>query len=329
MLACSTLPSSTPTRAHRTSRSPAGLISTAAGVASAIADVSTTRCPVVACRQCGQLSRNQMWWNVLVVPSSHVTRTAPSPDSTERRRGDMVRLVAVVGGLFVEDLSQRREVQCRRVRVLEPLPARDRRDLIGDQIERPPGRQREHLQPSPPVRGGRARRTRRRPSARRRSRRGCRGTTRCGRSPSSLATRSPSASSSAIPREVTVVRDPVVEPTRRLVEHEELEVAQAGQRRRVRHVSVQHAARVRHMAVQMRVEEPRGRIGVGAGPRGVEQQQLARPHAREVPPARIEEELPAVVGDGDTEMVGDALVEIEPGRPAERGRQLAAQRLDV
>ena len=48
-----------------------------------------------------------------------------------------------------------------------------------------------------------------------------------------------------------------------------------------------------------------------------------------MPAARIEEELSAVVGDGNTEMVGDALVEIEPGRPAERGRQIAAQRLDV
>ena len=79
-----------------------------------------------------------------------------------------------------------------------------------------------------------------------------------------------------------------------------------------------------HVAVQMRVEEPRGRIGVGAGPRGIEQQQLARPDTREVPAARVEEELSTVVGDGDTEMVGDALVEVEPGRPAERDRELAA-----
>ena len=128
--------------------------------------------------------------------------------------------------------------------------------------------------------------------------------------------------------EVTVVGDPVVEPTRRLVEHQQLEVAQAGERGGVRHVGVQHATRLRHVPVQMRMEVPRRRIGVGARLLGIEQQQFARSHAGEVPAAGIEEELPAVVGHGDTEVVGDALVEIESGRPAERGRQVAAQRLE-
>ena len=93
-------------------------------------------------------------------------------------------------------------------------------------------------------------------------------------------------------RVVPVVGDPVVESARVLVEHEELEVDEARERRGVRHVGVQNAAGLRDEAVEVGVEVPRGRIrrrvGLATGSFGVEEQQLARSHLGEMPPARVE-----------------------------------------
>jgi hypothetical protein len=126
-----------------------------------------------------------------------------------------------------------------------------------------------------------------------------------------------------------VIGDTGMEAARVLIQHQQLEILDAAERRCVRHVRVQDAACLRQATVQDRMQVPRGRVGrVGALGQGIvtriQQQQFAGAHARKMSSGRIHQEVATVGRNRNAEMVGDRLVPVQPGPPAQGGRQVDA-----
>ena len=70
-----------------------------------------------------------------------------------------------------------------------------------------------------------------------------------------------------------------------------------------------------------------GRVGAlhDGGVVDVEQEEVAGPDPREVPPAGIDQDAPALGVEGEAEMIGDRLMPAEACRQPERRRQIDAR----
>ncbi len=130
--------------------------------------------------------------------------------------------------------------------------------------------------------------------------------------------------------ETVVERDAVEKAHRVLVDRRQPVDVERREHGRVPRVQVQHAARLRRLAVHRAVDCPGGRIGrAGAVHRGivvrVEQQQFARADAREMAPERVDQKPAAGIVDRAAEMVGDTLVQAEARAPAKRRGEIDAE----
>ena len=125
---------------------------------------------------------------------------------------------------------------------------------------------------------------------------------------------------------VVVVGDPADEAQRVLIDRLEPRALDRGQRSRVGHVGVQDAAQIGPGHVHAAVDvERRGLDLAVAGEHlavDVDPQQIARAQLAEVAAVGIDQELPAILGQRQAEVVAHALVEAEPDRHAQRRRQL-------
>ena len=104
------------------------------------------------------------------------------------------------------------------------------------------------------------------------------------------------------------------------------------QRRRVRHVRVQHTARVRPGAVRAAVDHERRRVPLAGSLDDVavevDGEDVGRAQLRPVRAVAVEQEQVVTAGDGEAEVVVDALVEaVQRGRP-EAGREIDLRLLD-
>ena len=111
-----------------------------------------------------------------------------------------------------------------------------------------------------------------------------------------------------------------------LIDRRQRGVFQRGEHRGVMRMDMHQAARLRHLAVDRAVQAPGGRIGrVGAvhgfGIIGIDQQQFAGADAGEMPAVRVHQEPRAVVGHRVAEVVGDALVHVQPAPSSGRHRR--------
>jgi hypothetical protein len=70
-----------------------------------------------------------------------------------------------------------------------------------------------------------------------------------------------------------------------------------------------------------RLQHRRIRLGID-----IEQQQIGGADAREMHPARIEQECPSIRRDGGTQMIRHRLMPVEPGDQAKGGGEFDAQR---
>ena len=114
-----------------------------------------------------------------------------------------------------------------------------------------------------------------------------------------------------------------------LVDGRQTRVLQTGQHGCVDRMHMHRAAGMRTMAVQAAVQAPGGRVGCvrpveRVGIVGIHDQQVARLDARKVHLVRVHQEPGAVIIDRKAEMVGNALVHVEPRRPPESGCKINA-----
>ncbi len=125
---------------------------------------------------------------------------------------------------------------------------------------------------------------------------------------------------------IVVVGDVVVKARAVLMDRLDAHALERRQRRGVGHVGVQHAAGVRELGVNGAVDAGGGFVYLALPfheiARGIHHQQIAGADFAEVQPERIEQKAPAVIADGNAEMIGDGLVPAEACCQSESRRKI-------
>jgi len=122
------------------------------------------------------------------------------------------------------------------------------------------------------------------------------------------------------------------EASRVLVNRLHIGVFEAGQRRRVRRVAMQHDSDFWAPTVHRAVDRPRGRIW-SVRPRHypavirIENHEITCPNLPEMPPARVHEECLPVGRNCSTEMISHGLMPIEPSCQTKGRSEINPERL--